>query len=74
MLYQEHGALCFVHSAQHTQHTHHHGLDVTRCHTTMYSITMCSYRLFFIKVTIARLKSKLPDDGHRPKHVEAVLI
>jgi hypothetical protein len=28
----------------------------------------------FINVTLARLKCKLPDDGRRPKHVEAVLI
>jgi len=27
----------------------------------------------FINVTLARLKCKLPDDGRRPKHVEAVL-
>jgi hypothetical protein len=24
----------------------HHGLDITRCHTTTQSITTCSYRLF----------------------------
>jgi len=27
-----------------------------------------------IKVTSARLKCKLPDDGSRPKHVGAILI
>jgi len=30
--------LC-THSAQHTEHTHHRGLDITCCHTTAYSIT-----------------------------------
>ena len=28
----------------------------------------------FINVTLARLKSKLPDDGRRPKHVGEILI
>ena len=38
---------------------------------------LCSgvlYRLFFVNVNLARLKCKLPDDGHRPKHVGAILI
>ena len=26
---------------------------------------------FNINITLARLNCKLPDDGHRPKHVEA---
>jgi hypothetical protein len=29
---------------------------------------------FNISVTLARLKCKLPDDGHGPKHVGAILI
>jgi len=29
------------------------------------------YQTFLTIVTLARLKYKLPDDGHRPKHVGA---
>jgi hypothetical protein len=29
---------------------------------------------FNISVTLASVKCKLPDDGHRPKHVGAILI
>jgi hypothetical protein len=32
--------------------------------------TVCSAQLLTI-VTLARFKYKLPDDGHRPKHVGA---
>jgi len=44
-------ALCVVQietqSAQHTEHTHTHThtLDITCCHTTAQSITMCPYRI-----------------------------
>ena len=38
----------------------------------LYSITTYSYRLF-INMTLARLKCKLPEYGHRTKHVGAIL-
>jgi len=34
----------------------------------------CTFNDYFINVTLARPKCKLPDDGHRPKHVAAVII
>jgi len=46
-------------------------LDTVCCHTTAYYITTYFYRTFLTIVTLARLKYKLPDDGHRPKHVRA---
>jgi len=68
-------ALCVVQieaqSAQDTQHTHHHGLDITCCHTTTQDVISPTT---FINVTLARHKCKLPDYGRRPKHVGAVLI
>ena len=54
-----------------TQHKHHCGLDTACCHTTAQYITTYIYQTFLTIVTLARLKYKLPDDGHRPKHVGA---
>jgi len=61
------------HSAQHTEHTHHHGLDITCCHTTAVHNDV-PLPTTFINVTLARLKFKLPGDSRRPKHVGTVLI
>ena len=41
------------------------------CHTTAQYITTYFYRTFLTIVTLARLKYKFPDDGHRPKYVGA---
>ena len=54
-----------------TQHIYLHGPDTVCCHTTAQYITTYFYRKFLTIVTLARLKYKLPDDGHRPKHVAA---
>ena len=51
----------------------HTPLDITCCHITAQSI-MTYLTDYFINVTFARLKCKLPDDGRRPKHVGAILI
>ena len=43
------------------------------CHTTaLYTTTEC-YRTFLTIVTLARIRYELPDDGHRPKYVGALV-
>jgi hypothetical protein len=43
-------------------------------HRTIHN-DVCNFTNCFNKsVTLARLKSKFPDDGCGPKHVEAILI
>jgi len=57
-----------------TQHTHHHGLDITYCHTNHTVHNDVLLLIILINLTLARLICELPDVGRRPKHVAAILM
>ena len=59
--------LCVLYTAHNTHAILGHA--ATPLHNKLrHNLTEC----FNINITLARLNCKLPDDGRRPKHVEAI--
>ena len=60
--------LCALQSTAHSTHAILGHAATPPNNTSRRNFTVC----FNINIILARLNCKLPDDGHRPKHVGAI--